>query len=54
MKNLTNILLLILFAISIFFSVSNIVLSSSKSNDSTYYANIIPIPPTEPPARRGC
>ncbi len=54
MKNLTNILLLILFVISIFFSVSNIISSTPKSNDSPYYANIIPIPPPDPPAQRGC
>ncbi len=53
MKNLTNIILLILFAISIFFSISNNISSKPDSNDSTGYASIIPIPPPEPPARRG-
>jgi hypothetical protein len=54
MKKLTNILLLILFAISIFFSISNNISSTSKTSDSSGYASIIPIPPPEPPARRGC
>ena len=53
MKNLTNIILIILFAISIFCSISNNISSVAKSNDSTGYASIIPIPPPEPPARRG-
>ena len=54
MKNLTNILLLILFAISIFFSISSNVMSTPKASDSPGYASIIPIPPPDPPARRGC
>jgi hypothetical protein len=53
MKKLLGILLLILFAVSIFYSISN-NMSSSTSNDSPGYASIIPIPPPEPPARRGC
>ena len=54
MKNLTNIILLILFAISIFFSISNSVSSEPMSSDSPGYASIIPIPPPDPPAQRGC
>jgi hypothetical protein len=54
MKNLTNIFLLILFAISIFLSISNNVMSTPKASDSPGYASILPIPPPEPPARRGC
>ena len=54
MKNVPNILLFVLFAISIFFSISNNISSASKSNESPGYASIIPIPPPEPPARRGC
>ena len=54
MKNLTNIILLILFLVSIFFSISNNISSVEKSKKSPGYASIIPIPPPEPPARRGC
>ena len=53
MKKLLGFVLLILFAISIFFSISN-NLKSSTQNSSAGYASIIPIPPPEPPARRGC
>ena len=53
MKKLLSVLLLILFAFSIYFAVSNNVINST-SNDSPGYASIIPIPPPEPPARRGC
>jgi hypothetical protein len=53
MKKLLGIILLVLFAITILFSVNNNI-KSTTSNDSPGYASIIPIPPPEPPARRGC
>ena len=53
MKKLLGALLLILFVISILFSINN-NLKVSTSNDSPGYASIIPIPPPEPPGRRGC
>ena len=54
MKKLLGAILLILFAISIFFSISNNISRVSNSGDSPGYASIIPIPPPEPPGRRGC
>jgi hypothetical protein len=54
MKKLLSVLLLILFALSIYFTISNDIINNSASNDSAGYASIIPIPPPEPPARRGC
>jgi hypothetical protein len=54
MKKLLSVVLLILFAFAIYFTVSNDIANKSTSNDSPGYASIIPIPPPEPPARRGC
>jgi hypothetical protein len=51
MKKLLGILLLVLFAFSIYFTISNDV--TTNSNNSPGYASIIPIPPPDPPARRG-
>lgn len=53
MKKLLGLILLILFAISIVFSINKNI-QTSTTNDSPGYASIIPIPPPEPPARRGC
>jgi len=53
MKSLINIVLILLFAISIIFSISNNISSNPELSDSPGYASIIPIPPPEPPARRG-
>ena len=52
MKKLLGIFLLLLFAISIFFSINNNV-NTSATDEAPGYASIIPIPPPEPPARRG-
>ena len=54
MKKLLSVVLLILFAFSIYFTISSDMATNSTSNDSPGYASIIPIPPPEPPARRGC
>ena len=51
MKKLLGVLLLILFTFSIYFTISSDV--STESNNSQGYASILPIPPPEPPARRG-
>ena len=51
MKKLLGVLLLILFAFSIYFTISSDV--ATNPNESSGYASIIPIPPPEPPARRG-
>jgi hypothetical protein len=53
MKKLLGIILLVLFAITILFSINNNI-NSTSSNESPGYASILPIPPPEPPARRGC
>lgn len=44
MKKLFGILLLVLFAASLFLALNN-DLSISKTNDSHSYASIIPLPP---------
>ena len=52
MKKLLSILLLLLFAVSIYYSIlSN---TETRTAEKPGYASIIPIPPPEPPARRGC
>jgi len=51
MKKLLGILLIIVFAFSIYFAISNDIVT--KSNDSSGYASIVPIPPPDPPGRRG-
>ena len=50
MKKLLGTILLIVFAISILFSINNNI-KSSTSNDSPGYASIIPIPPPHKPGR---
>jgi hypothetical protein len=52
MKKFLGILLLLLFAFTIVFSISN-DLNTSKNDKASGYAAIIPIPPPDPPARRG-
>ncbi len=55
MKKLVSILLLTLFAISLFFSINNEIASTTpNSNEASIYASIIPIPPPDPGGRRGC
>ncbi len=49
MKKLLGLFLLIVFAFSFYFTISNDVVT--KSNDSSGYASIIPIPPPERPQR---
>jgi len=51
MKKLLGILLIAVFAFSIYFSISNDVVT--KTNASTTYASIVPIPPPDKPGR-GC
>lgn len=46
MKKLLSALLILLFAFSIYFTISNSV--ANNSNDSSGYASIIPIPPANP------
>ena len=55
MKKIFGIFLLVLFIVSLAFSINN-ELNSGNNNDNTSpgYASIVPIPPPEPPARRGC
>ena len=45
MKKLLGILLILVFAVSIYFTVSNDIVA--KANNSSGYASIIPIPPSE-------
>ena len=52
MKKLLGLFLLLLFAISIFFSINNNI-NTSATDEASGYASIIPIPPPDPPARRG-
>ena len=55
MKKLITAFLLLLFAITLIFSISNELKSDQSNTQETFgYASIIPIPPPEPPARRGC
>jgi len=51
MKKLLGILLIAVFAFSIYFSISNDAVT--KTNASTTYASIVPIPPPDKPGR-GC
>jgi hypothetical protein len=53
MKKILGFILLVLFTLSIFYSISNNI-QTKTTTDSAGYASIIPIPPPEPPARRGC
>ena len=53
MKKLINIILLLLFAISLFFSISNNI-NTSTSKESQGYASIIPMPPPNSKPGRGC
>ncbi len=55
MKKILSILLLALFAISLYFSLNNEIASTAtNSNETSSYASIIPIPPPDPGGRRGC
>jgi len=52
MKKLLGILLIIVFAFSLYFSISNDVVI--KSSDSPVYANLHPFPVPQPPPGKGC
>jgi len=55
MKKLVNIILLAAFVIALALSVSNEFTTKSKViNESKQIASILPIPPPEPPPRKGC
>jgi len=54
MKKLFSIFLLSLFALSLAFSITNELTKDSKVNSKSTYASILPIPPPEPPPRKGC
>jgi len=51
MKKLLGVLLVIIFAFSIYFSISNDFVS--KPSDSHGYATIVPIPTPESPEKLG-
>jgi len=51
MKKLLGLLLIIVFTFSLYFSVSNDI--ATKSDNSSGYATIIPIPPSAPQAKTG-
>jgi hypothetical protein len=53
MKKILGLILLALFTLSIFYSITYNI-ETKTMTDSAGYASIIPIPPPEPPARRGC
>lgn len=55
MKKLLGFVLIVVFAISLYLSINNeLVSNKSVLNDAPSYASILPIPPPPPPARRGC